>query len=177
MSKELKAWECDECERVYLSKELADKCCKEKPIHNCRVCGCEVKYPYLICVECREKERYEKATKIKYSEYNIGCLYDENKEQYYYDLDDLSEAYYNDAFDEGKEPEYPKWCYGCTERKFEIDIDSAIEREVEEMYEDFDINNSLVNIEELLEFVEDWNKKQTAITYYMDYKTIVLLDE
>ncbi len=177
MSKELKVWECDKCKSVWLNEDLANDCCKEKPDNICKVCGIKVKHPYLICKECKEKERYEKATKVKYSDYKTGCLYDENKEQYYYEAEDLEEAYYNDAFDEGKEPEYPKWCYGCIGEIFQVDIESAIEREAEEMYEDFDIDNNLVDLEELLDFVEEWNKKQTAKTYYVDYKTVVLLNE
>lgn len=177
MSRELRVWECDKCKSVWLNEDLANDCCKEKPDNDCKVCGVKVKHPYLICKDCKEKERYEKAIKIKYSDYKIGCLYDENKEQYYCDLEDLKEGYYNDAFDDKVEPEYPNWCYACVERPFKIDIDSAIEREVEEMYDDFDIDNSLVDLQGLLEYIADWNSKQSAISYYMDYKTVVLLNE
>lgn len=176
MSIEVQAWKCEECGKAWLDKKLADRCCEEKPKIKCSICGEDADYPYIKCKRCREKESYEKAKKVKYSKYKEGYLYDENKQNYYRDKEDLEEAYYNDAYDEGEEPKYPNWCYSCTSFTFGIDIENAIERESEEMYEDFDEVN-IVDLKELSDFMEVRNKKQTAKTYNVDYKTVILLNE
>ena len=176
MSLEIKAWKCEKCGGTWLDEQIANRCCEEKPANKCRVCGCNVKYPSTLCTDCREKERYEKAKKIKYSEYKEDYVYDENKQNYYRDKEDLEETYYDDAYDEGQKPVYPDWCYGCTSFTFELNVESAIERESEEMYEDFD-EIDIVDLQELTDFMEVWNKKQTAKTYYPDYKTVILLNE
>ena len=83
-----------------------------KETNKCRVCGKEVGQYWLICPTCREKERFEKAKKVKYSEYKEGCLWDERTGKYYYDKEDLEEEYHDYAYDKGKKPIYPTWCYG-----------------------------------------------------------------
>lgn len=177
MAKEMIVWECEKCKMVWSDKELADKCCDENVVNNCRVCGCEVKKHFSICTECWNNERYEKAKKVKYSEYNVGCIYDGHRDEYFRDLEELEETYYTEAFFDGKEPEYPTWCYGCVEIPFQIDIDSVIEQEAEEMYDDFDAEKELVDLDELISFIDEWNKKQTAKSYEVDFQTVVLLNE
>lgn len=177
MPSEIKAWKCDKCSKVWLDKQVADDCCKDKEGTNkCHVCGCDVNKPYIICSDCKEKERFEKAKKVKYNDYNVGCMWDENKDKYFWEKEDLEEDYYNDAFDNGEEPVCPEWCYGCTVIPFKVDIDCAIERASEDMHDEFE-NSMIVDLKELYEFVENWNKKQSAVTYYMDYNTVVLLNE
>lgn len=179
MSQEVKAWKCDKCGKAWLNKQFADDCCKEKPKeeYKCRVCGCETKPPWGICQLCREKERFEKAKKVKYSEYKIDCLYDETTGKYYADKEELEEDYFNDATDYGDEAKYPEWVYGCVVISFRIDIENALERASEDMYEDFDVEKSVVNHKELIDFVKAWNEKQTAKAYSSDYHTAVLLNE
>jgi hypothetical protein len=43
------------------------------------------------------------------------------------------------------------------------------------MYEDFDSNNSLIDLKELYNYIDSWNKKQSAKSYTIDYNTVVLL--
>ena len=179
MSVRVDAWKCEKCGKAYLNKAATDDCCKKKPEtkHNCRVCGCEVKYPLLICGPCRDKERFAKAKKVKYSEYEIGCLWDESKDEYFDSKESLEEKYIDDAVEGSVAPEFPTWCFGCQEILFVIDIDCAIERAEEEMYEDFEAKREAVGYEELFDFVKEWNQKQTAKSYQVDYKTVVLLNE
>lgn len=185
MSIEIKAWKCEQCEKAYLNKMSAEDCCKEKPKSICRICGIEVEKYRTICSNCLNKERYEKAKKIKYSEYKIGCLWDEKADKYFFDKDELEEDYYNNAWDDQdcaetkEEPivNYPEWCYGCVEIPFKIGIDSALERASEDMYEDFDYDRDIVDLKGLYDFVEQWNEKQTTKAYSIDYSTVVLLNE
>jgi hypothetical protein len=51
-------------------------------------------------------------------------------------------------------------------------IDSARENAEEDMYEDFEVRES--DLKELNEFIASWNEKQTAVSYFPDYKIIVI---
>lgn len=175
---EKSVYECSECKKVFLVKKTADNCCKKKD-NTCRVCGCEVNSPWLICHECQDKERFEKAKKVKYSEYPIKWLWDEAMQEFFCDAESLAEKYGEEAYekygtDVGKFPDLPDWTYGCTEIPFRIDIEGAIENAEEEMYEDFD---DIVDEKEMRDFVKAWNEKQTGKSYEIDYSTVVLLNE
>lgn len=174
--KEITAYQCETCQKTWLQKELAERCCTgtiEEKNNTCRVCSVDVQYPYTICSSCKEKERYDKATKILYKDYKIVMFYSEIYDRYNSDIEDLFE--YID--DNDNETPYPKWAFGCTERMFAIDIENAIENAEEDFYEDFEADNKAVDLDELLKFVDDWNKKQTAKCYEVDYKTVVLFEK
>jgi len=183
MSKEIKVWKCEKCEGHYYIKAAADNCCKEKSEpakETCRACGCEVDNYQLICQTCLDHERFSKAKKVKYSEYSeyeVGYLWDENQDKYFSDKDELEEKYKQDAYEEelSFDPKViPTWCYGYTERTFEIDIDRAIESALEDMYEDFD---DITDKQELRDFIKAWNAKQTGKSYESDYGIVVMLNE
>lgn len=176
MSVEIKAWRCEKCNKSWVDKQVADKCCAENKKTFCSKCGEQAQKGYTICEKCIEEKRYENAKKIKYSDYQEEFLYDENKQEYYSDKEELEEAYYDDACDEKEEPIYPNWCYACTHFTFGIDIDNMIEMASEDMYEDFD-ETDIIDLEELKDFMKKWNKKQTSKTYSADYKTVVMLNE
>jgi hypothetical protein len=105
--------------------------------------------------------------KIKYSDYKLEYLYDDRYDKYFKDYEDLLEFY-----ESNNDNDIPKWVWGCSEYQFKLDIDSALEDAVEQMYEDFD---DIVEIEELYKFIKTWNDKQTAKAYYPDYETVILL--
>jgi len=173
MSNEIKAWKCEKCGIAYMNKITADNCCTEAKVEisTCRVCGCRVGEYITICDSCLSKERYQNGTKIKYSEYELEWLFDNNTDKYFADIDALNDYY----IDEGLPLQ--KWCYGCNKRPFTIDIDSALENSSEQMLEDFEYDNDAVDIKELIDFIEKWNKKQTASFYEIDHKKIILINE
>lgn len=180
MVTEIKAWKCGVCGKAYLNHLIAENCCKHEPeFSNCRVCGVEIQKNRTICYECLQKERYEKGEKIKYSDYKLEYLYDEGSERYFRDIEDMEEFYYDMNFDspEDEQVEVPKWVYGCDAIDFKIEIDYALESASENMYEDFDYSQDSVDLKELYDFINKWNKKQTATTYESNYKKIVLLNE
>jgi len=179
MSIEVKAWKCEKCGKAYLDKTVATNCCVEKK-NICEICGCEIKSPWLKCHDCREKERFEKAEKVRYSIYGIEYLWDETQQEYFRDAEDLAEKYGEDAYEErgvDVELNLPTWCYGCVGHTFGIDIERAIEKADESMYEDFDLEKSVIGLRELRDFIKAWNAKQTAKSYDVNYKTVVLLNE
>jgi len=155
-----------------MNKLFADDCCKEKiEITLCRVCGGNVDKNRTICDTCLSEERYQKGRKIKYSEYDLEWLYDDTTDRYFADIDALDDWYASENL------ELPKWCYGCNVIPFTVSIESALESSSDDMYEDFDYTNESVELEELIDFVEKWNEKQTAKAYDIDYKKIILLKE
>jgi hypothetical protein len=163
-SKKIEVYQCSICNKIFFDKEFTDKCCKPG---KCNICGIELKPCHLQCDKCSVKIKYEKANKIKYSDYKLEYLYDDRYDKYFKNYEDLLEFYeLNDDND------IPKWAWGCSEYQFKIDIDSALEDAEEKMYEDFD---DIVGVEELYEFIEKWNDKQTAKAYFIDNKTVVLL--
>lgn len=178
MSIEVKAWKCEKCGKAYLNKAATDDCCKGKPEkkYTCRVCGCDTEEFRLICPICLNQERFTKAKKVKYSEYEVGYLWDEGVEEYFRDKDELEEKFSEDE-DPQVQVSAPTWCYGCIATPFSIDIDSAIARAEEDMYEDFEASKDGINLKELRDYVQAWNEKQTSKSYDVDYKTVVLLNE
>lgn len=179
MSKKIEVWKCEKCSNIFHNEAAADDCCKDKPEaikRTCRVFECAVDSYKLICQSCLDQERFAKAKKVKYSEYKVGYLWDETQDVYFRDKESLEEKYLDDAEDSEDKliPEFPTWCYGCTEIPFQVDIDGAIQSALENMYEDF---NDVDDEDELRDFVKAWNAKQNGMTYETDYKTVVLLNE
>lgn len=172
MSKEVTVYQCEKCGEFYRVKYVADECCKEKLEYStCNDCGTVINKNRSICTECWLKNKFEKGKKIKYSEYKEEYLYDESSEKYFSDLEELEEYYYEIEINR------PKWVFGCYGVPFQIDIDSALENASEEQYEDFDYENESIDLKDLLDFVEEWNKKQITRTWNSDYGQIILLDE
>ena len=173
MSKEIKAWKCEKCGKAYMYKSGADDCCKVEIIEtsHCEICGNEIEKYRTICDDCLSKRHYKDGTKIKYSEYDLDWLYDGNTDKYFSDIDALDDYY------EDENLELPKWCYGCDEIPFAIDIDGALENASEEMYEDFEYDNDADELGELIDFIKAWNEKQSAKSYESNYKKIILLNE
>ena len=161
--------------------------CHNGKLYKCEFCGKLNTTDYCNCDLSRAKRKserikgsYEKAKKIKYSEYKTEWLYDENSDEFYKDKEALMDFYYDAAYGEDipdEEIQYPKWAFGCTEIPFVLDIDHALESASEEMHEDFDYDRDLTDVNELYDFIKQWNEKQSAMSYMVDYKTVVLLDE
>jgi len=178
MSKAVMVYQCEKCHSHWALESKAEECCTEIPevIKTCRVCDCKIDGYKTICSVCLNQERFANAKKVKYSDYKAECLWDETQDAYFRDKEELEDKYYEDVDDAELhlDPELPTWCFGCTEIPFRVNIESAIESAEEDMYEDF---NDIECEQDLINYVEAWNKKQTGMTYETDYKTVVLLNE
>lgn len=174
-SKPITVYQCEKCKKAYADKNLADICCEQK---FCKTCNEPLEYSYRIyCTKCELDNIYRRGIKIPYSDYKEKMFFCEHNDKYYSDYGDLIEDYLEEydesdcvSEDEFIEKYVPKWAVGCEEVHFKINIDHAIESAEEEMYEDFD---DVVDKDELYEFVEKWNAKQTGCSYHPDYKTII----
>jgi len=165
-AKEEVMYRCTICNKVSADKDVAEKCCQPG---KCRVCGKELKPYYTLCDLCKRKEYYDKANKIKYSDYKLEYLYDEIYDKYFRDYEEMLEYY-----EENEAEKTLSWAWGCSEYSFKINIDNAIESAEENMYDDFD---DIIDYEELVNFIKEWNDKQTAKAYLPDYKTVIILSE
>ena len=153
------------CNKIYYEKEAAEDCCK--PYH-CQDCGVETRRYWLRCDPCSEKRKYEKAEKLTKWD---GPVYRDgygHRDGFFYDVGDLLE----DCEAEGVNP--PEWVFICKEKKHEIDPDQVIESMFDDAYEE--AYEDLVDVEELREFIKDWNDKQNIVTYYPDYSRVLLLE-
>lgn len=165
-SREMVAYQCTTCSKRYFSRVLAEKCCAPK---HCEVCGAEIPRYKIMCEPCRMKSIYEKAEKlVKWDGwvYCEGLGYDEG---FFTSIDDLEE------YCEDTKTDLPAWVLAVEEVHHAIDVDSVIETMLENAYEDA-IDN-LVDEQELRDFIDAWNAKQTVTTYYPDYKRVVLVKE
>lgn len=169
--KEVPAYICTDCGTAFSSKDVAEKCCSTK---KCDICGNDLpkKSHYFRCESCRKTARFEKATKIKYSDYKVPMFYDEQSDQYFDSYEDMVE-YYENNLCEGEELVLPKYVFGCKENIFKINIENAVESAIEDMYDDFD---DIVDLKQLHDFVKEWNQKQTAKSYYQDNNVIIIFD-
>jgi len=160
-------YKCSSCKAVYWDEDKAEKCCAPK---FCEDCGVEVKKYLIRCKACGLKRKFERAEKLTPEEYD-GWVYSE-------EVDGYNEGYYADVDEfvehcEDNDVPVPDWVFCCYEHKHRLDIDSALERMTEDAYEGAD--EHLVDVNELYEFVEKWNAKQNIVSYYPDYKRVVVL--
>lgn len=116
----------------------------------------------------------KKKVTIKYSEYKRPGLYDPTSDMEFKDLNDLKKYYDEEMLDST----YPTWAFGMeVEETFKFDIEFPLEQDFNDFMPDADYPEGLVDLEGLIRFVDNWNKKQTLSRYYVDYKTVVLLKE
>lgn len=162
-------WQCIECGKIYSNKEQAELCHKK---YFCEVCGAEAPQYHLLCEKCDEERSYNRATKMTYDDYikkYPGNMIFYNNE-YYAELEELLDDL--EAYEEDK----PKYVYGTSKYRIEIDAQQVLDDEeensnLEDFY--FDDEGRL----EFIHFVEDWNKKYGTDAFYVDYDIIILLDD
>lgn len=56
-------------------------------------------------------------------------------------------------------------------------IEDRIGREIDNKVVEKYYDRDLTDVNELYDFIKQWNEKQSAMSYMVDYKTVVLLDE
>lgn len=94
-----------------------------------------------------------------------------NNEQYghagFFELDDI-----NDFFDENEKPFF---VFDCDVNKWAgIDIDDVLANELENWYDG--AGDHIVDYDELVNFVKQWNKKQHLTEYLPNMEKIIILD-
>jgi len=167
-------WQCAKCHAYYLVEHIAESCCTKKaewpakPPRLCK-CGAEIEYSNeLHCQACKELSRFGRAEKLDgYDGWINADGYGYN-EGYFESVAELLEH----CEDEGVAP--PAYAYACDKIQWPgIDIDAVLENEFKEYHED--ATDSLVAYQELRSFIAEWNKKQDLVSYYPNWKKVVLI--
>lgn len=167
---------CSQCRLVYETKEKAEWCHGE---HLC-ACGKKVGPPHYehVCDECRSKEwrkkeeareseRFEKATKIKASEYTGDHVMD--GDNFYESVEDAI-----DQYEEGQEPEYVWACK--THGIPKVDMETVTCNILDNMWEDAE-ESDLDGLEELQAALDAFNKANESIQLWEpDYSIAILVE-
>ena len=131
------------------------------------------KYANVYASDRREKRLFEKATKIKYSEYEGEGLY--YGDSYYFDIDELLEdAEYSS--EEGDDP--PQYAWACTSHPVcDLSLGRIIDNATDDAYEDFD-QMSLHGLDDLKKAIDTFNElNKNHLSYSVDFKRAILLNE
>ena len=172
-SKEVKVFACGYCGKLYREKTNADFCHNDK---TCGTCGKVVgKTDYYIdCKECRdkkeeqkEKERFDKAAKLSYKEYEKDCEgYLFVNDEIYYFIEDLEDAF---------EEDMPKYAWAASmETKGLISDDLVEDFESSLQLDDYQLQEDAVK--KIEDFCRNWNEVHGVDVYYPDYSRAVILD-
>ena len=168
---------CSECRVVYRTEDEAKWC------HGERLCACGEKitqgYYQRTCGACdtkafrekeaaKEAERFEKARKIKESEYtgeHVMC-----GDSFYDSVEDSI-----DQFLEGQEPEY---VWACKEHGIpKVDLEDITSNMLDNMWDDADTSD-LNGLEEMEAALDAFNKANESIQMWEpDYSTAILVEK
>lgn len=156
-------------ESVQRAYQDARHCCNP----SCEKCGAPApRYRYL-CNACdAERQRAERAMdfaeaeKVPAKDYKGWVSWDD---EYFPSVDEFRE----DCERRGRD--VPPFVWACKSRRFEWNIDEALDSALDEHHED--ARDWLVDVDELRAFVAAWVAKQTLVTYYEDRTRAVVLDE
>jgi len=182
---------CDKCNGISFIKNgnyisSCTKCHGEGQIELCTE-GCgrlKYSYYYTVCKECKdkkqeeiefrkEKEAFEKATKISFNDYD-GMFLDNERA---IDKEEFEENLYYKILEDDN---YPDYVYGTRKQHvINIDFKDIIYNACEDGYEDMDSFLDYKGVDEIQNKIDEWIDKQgdANYIYYEDYKTVVLLND
>lgn len=166
-------WACGACGAVHASDEMARECCAPRV---CELCGGEVERRYrTMCCPCsarererRDRERWEKATKVLASEYE-GAVYDEDHDRWHSDVGEWEE--WCDA-----EGVAPGRAYACINVHPSLDVESLLEGVLDQAPEEFG-ELDIEDVENLRAFVAAWNARQDRCWWETDHRRAIVLGD
>ena len=138
-----------------------------------------------MCDKCRiEKEKEQELERFsKAQHYSIKECPPERCEMMYSDSYDYNEGYFSEIeeleeYCEDNDIKMPDYVWCTSSHQLNIDIDSMVENECEDLHEDAYEWIAQKDIEELRTFVNGWCEKQTGTrTFYVDYSAVIVLDK
>jgi len=179
---------CPVCKGIGLKREnnyiVGCTNCYGKGIIEACECGNKIdRRGYTTCKDCRDKkeqerikERFEKAKKIKYEDYDGKFLWSDRV----VDKEELEDELYTQLYD-GED--VPGYIYATKIIKVfsHINLTEIIYDKCEDGYEDmysyFNYNDE--DLDKAQDYLNKWIKKHENVLdcYYEDFSTIVLLDD
>jgi hypothetical protein len=157
-------FECSSCNRIYVDKEMASKCC------ICQVCGKISKNGLSDCVDCQHDKNNNRIKFLLDSakEQDYDGMLTDGKGDYWTSMDD----YLEDLEDN---PEYVReeWLFCCKPIVFHLDVHRMVENADNELSGGIDDNDlpDINGLEELEKAVNEFNdKNKHRIMYETDWK-------
>lgn len=163
---------CSVCRLTARSEEDAKMCCVP---WTCETCGKEIK---SYCEECSRKKQqvkdqatYDKATKVKYSEYKGQMLFCDHCDEYFWDLDGYLEH--------DESPDIRTWAWGTYQQAFSLDAEDIIQNQLENGDFNEDAFESVPGdaIKEMQSFFDGWVVKNPLNSYMQDHSIVVDLEK
>ena len=148
--------------------ELATECCK---VRVCSHCGDEPLHPaWTACKHCSTRLRLERATEVPDYDGPISAdgIRGEWDEGYSSEISAMLEACERDGDD------VPSFAWVCNSIPMRIDPDVALESACDNQHDDAD--REIVDADGLVAFLNEWNAKQTCVSYFPDYSRYVVID-
>jgi len=190
---------CPECKGLHFAfVEKGDtgfietcRCCYIGKLFVCKHCGKTNKTDHCNCKEAQEErsnkfrceqvqkdyERYQKAEKIHYKDYDGKFIIKDS--EYIKDIDDVAEWIYEQIIEGNDIPEY-LWATESTPH-FSIDLLDVIYNKCEDGYEEMYeyLNTSSHLIVEAQELIDKWEKEQgeSLCIYCEDYTKAVIIKD
>lgn len=177
-------WVCSNCNTVFNNQESAETCCK--PI-ICEKCGKEINRDkkkgyieaYYInptrCSSCYMQDKWNDMECISEDEYNKLCKEDDHYgpvfwgDTPYEDLYEALESELDVYLQIDEVPDEVELGYWHTMDK--IDIENILCNELDNCgLEEWDLSQCYTDVNELIDFVKQWNEKQTGYRYYSSAK-------
>lgn len=177
---------CGVCRIVQVSEQEADKCCRcqecqanlEHPGHASR--RGQNSYPPYYCSDACEKlargrqdaeyaksrsERIARHPSVLWS--NVTTPLCDDGDDFYHELDEFVERYL-DQLDGPEDFALNPTLFTCNVIPMALDIESALESAAEEYHEDAEWDC----LDEIHDFVKDWNEKQSSSSWSPRCETI-----
>lgn len=156
-------WFCGKCRIVSTSQELAEQCCDKK----CYTCLAPIEFYSVKCRDCsakeyraKEIEKIEKAELVEMGEYIY--YHDE-----YYSQDDLY-CYLEDNLGIEDLENCEEFGFDCDKYSYKpVDIVKYVRESCEEDHYE-DSSEQLVGLDELAKHLDDFNAKQTIVSYMVN---------
>jgi len=169
-------WGCGVCHLSAISRESALACCAS---YVCEGCGVTIKQS-SYCHDCHRKEQaakdqvtYDKATKVKYVEYDGQMLCCDHCDEYFWDLDSYLDSHQDEPED------IRTWAWGTYEVPLTLDAERILSDQLEsqDFYEDAFNNIAPEALSEMQVFFDEWLKKRAMKSYMVDHSVVVDLEE
>lgn len=148
---------CGECGILTFNEETARLCCKRT---YCE-CGNPIEKYLIRCYDCNYSKKLEKAQEVEYTGGAV-CVFDDDR--FFESIEYLIDYCIDD--EERGRPEYVSPCN--VEVWNGIDIENVINNELEDEYHE-DAIDSLIDLNDLIKYVDAWNKKQNITTWKPDF--------